>query len=145
GGADGRGPAPPGPVPGVPGVRVRVPLRRAVRQDHRLVQAGHGAAAAAGADAQRAAALDALPPDAVREPDALGAVADPSVAKTAAARRGGPAGPAAAAVAAGDARDPAAPGAALRPPARSVAGRRQAAGARGLVHRLRRRRLLPAD
>src|SRR5207249_806013 len=61
------------PLPGVPGLRVGLPLRRAVRPDHRLLQEGHGPARDARPAAQLLATLDALQADALRRAHALGA------------------------------------------------------------------------
>src|SRR5262249_7383313 len=119
--------------------------RRAVRADHRLLQEGPGETPAAGPDARPFPALDAVPPDALRPPHALGAGPAAPGAETPPRRPRARDEQVDAGVAAAHAGDRPAAGAALRQAAGGAAGRGQEAGARRPLHRLRRRRVLPAD
>src|SRR5256885_2082639 len=99
----------------MPGLRDGPPLRRAVRADPQFVQDRACQGVAACAHGQLVAALDAVPPDALPGPHALGAGPAPPPATTRPARRRRGPRAVAAALAAADAGHRAALAAALRP------------------------------
>src|SRR5262249_28731374 len=142
-----RGPPPPGPVPRLPGLRIGLPIRCAVRQVDRTVPHPHAEDHAGGAKLAVLATAALGQDHALRPANALGAAAGPDHAEAPPRSLPGvdPVEPAHAAVPAANERNAAPVAAALRQAAGDLAGRGETAGAGGALPRLCGRRLLPPD